>query len=134
MRQRGNKDFSVEVDGLGRFFFARRTMQDTFAIRGEYAALTSGNYDAEGNYADSTALAFITLKSLMVSAPADFVLDADPLVDDDAEGRTIKVFMALRHKEQSFRPAPKASEPGSGQGAGGELGGVVSPEVQPPAD
>ena len=134
MRAQGNKDFAVEVEGIGRFFFGRRTMQDTFRIRGEYAALTSGNYDAEGNFGDLTALAFITLKTLMVSAPGDFTIDADPLLDDDAEERSFKVFMALREKEQSFRVAAKAAKSAIGASAGADVGGLVPEQVQPAAD
>jgi hypothetical protein len=109
MRTAGNGDFPVEVEGMGRFIFARKTMRDVYAIRGEYAAVTSNNFTEEGGFADIGALAFITLNRLMVSAPSDFDLAGlDPVTDDDAEPKIVKVFLALREKELSFRPQPKA--------------------------
>lgn len=135
MRSQGNNDFAVEVDGLGRFYFGRRTMQDMYRIRGEYSSMTSGNFDENGNAADFSAMGFITLKALMVSAPVGFDIDAlDPLTDDTAEDKVVRVFVALRSKELSFRAQPKAAQQEAGQGSGVELGGVVSGEVQPPAD
>lgn len=116
MRTAGKDDFAVDVDGLGRFTFARKQMRDVYAIRGEYAATTANNFTEEGGFADLGALAFITISRLLVAAPAGFDLEnIDPLVDDDYETKIVKVFLALREKELSFRPQPKAEGAGEGQ-------------------
>lgn len=114
-RSAGPSDFHLDVEGVGKFVFARRTPRDVYRIRGEYANLTDGNYDADGNYADISALGFATIKVLMVSAPDGFSLDQlDPLVDEAWEEKVVKVFTSLREKELSFRPGTGAS----GQAAG----------------
>jgi len=116
MRTASNNDFPVEVDGIGRFMFGRKAMRDIYAIRGEYASTTGGNFTEDGAFADIGALAFITIGRLMVSAPAGFDLASiDPLVDDAAEEKIVKVFLALREKETSFRPQPKGDGPGAGE-------------------
>lgn len=115
MRTAGNNDFQVDVDGIGRFTFGRKTMRDIYAIRGEYAAVTANNFTDDGAFADIGAWAFITLGRQMVAAPAGFSLDIDPVLDDGAEEKIVKVFFALREKEQSFRPQPQSAVAGTGQ-------------------
>ncbi len=112
MRTPKDTDFALDVEGFGRFIFARRTKEDVFKIRARYAALTENHYTADGRVADFGALAIVTLQTLMVSAPDTFDLDAiDPLLDDDFDKDPLKVFEALRERELSFRPKPaKASE------------------------
>lgn len=111
-------DFTVEVDGIGTFIFARRQMRDTYRIRGEYNKLTGGNYDDDGNFNDLPALAHATLAVLMVQAPDGFDLDAlDPLTDDDCDTKIMKVFAALREKELSFRPGSRAGSEAQGAAA-----------------
>ncbi len=98
-------DFQVEVDGVGRFTFGRRTPRDVFRIRGEYDNLTGGNYGEGGQFKDWSALAFATIKVLAVQAPDGFDPDKlDPNVDDDWEAKLLRVFTDLREKELSFRP------------------------------
>jgi hypothetical protein len=75
-----------------------------FRIRGEYKRLTGCNYDADGNYADPSALAVATIGLLAVAMPDGFTLEPDPLLDDAWEERTFRVFTELRAKELSFRP------------------------------
>ena len=107
-------DFAVDVDQLGRFLFARRSVGDLFKIRGRYNQVTDGHYDADGNMADIAALAFVTIQLLLVGGPDGFDLDhLDPLVDDDYENKLITIWRALRDKELSFR---------SGQDKGGKEG------------
>jgi len=118
-RQASKSDLVVDVDGIGRFVFARRTMRDKFGIRGAYAALTSANYDAEGNTADIGALAFCTINHLLVSAPAGFSLE---VLDPDAdEEKLTKVFLALREQEGSFRKEPAPGVQGGREEPGAEL-------------
>lgn len=103
-------DFTVEVDGLGTFVFGRRSTMDVYKIRGRYNALTEGNYAADGTMHDLGALGYVTLQTLLVSAPECFNLASlDPLMDDDFDEKIMKVFSALRAKELSFRPGTKAA-------------------------
>ncbi|MFM0165768.1 hypothetical protein PQR39_35730 [Paraburkholderia sediminicola] len=116
MRTEKDSDFNVEVEGFGTFIFGRRTKEDVYKIRSRYNVLTEGNYEDDGSVADFGALGLVTLQTLMVSAPETFNLDAmDPLMDDDFENKIMKVFGALRAKEQSFRqkPAKGSKEQGS---------------------
>lgn len=134
-RAPGSNDFTVDVDGIGTFTFARRQMRDIYRIRGDYNKLTGGNYDEEGNYGDVSALAFVTLSLLMVAAPTGFSLSTlDPLVDDQCDEKVLKVFTALREKELSFRPRPAQAGEGGGEGAAQHVRAGVSAPVQPGAD
>jgi hypothetical protein len=104
MRKANGTDFHVDVDGVGRFTFGRRTMRDVFLIRSEYNRLSNGNYNAEGIPVDMGAWAVSTVFVLLVASPAEFDLGTiDPLTDDTWEEKTAKVFNALRDMELSFR-------------------------------
>ena len=104
MRKPSGTDIHVDVEGVGRFTFARRTMRDVFLIRSEYNRLSNGNYDADGIPVDMGAWAVATLFTLLVAAPPEFDLDkVDPLLDDTWEDKTAKVFTSLRDMELSFR-------------------------------
>jgi hypothetical protein len=76
-----------------------------FKIRSRYNALTEGNgYNEDNKVNDYGALGLVTLQTLMVGEPEAFGLESmDPLMDDDFEEKIMKVFTALRVKEQSFR-------------------------------
>lgn len=109
MRTPNDTDFNVDVEGIGRFVFARRTMSDNPKIRSRYNVLTEGNYSPEGFMWDTFALGLVTLQTLMVSSPDTFNIDAlDPLMDDDCEKTVVKIAAALYAKEQSFRRQPTA--------------------------
>lgn len=119
MRAPGPGDFSVPVDGVGDFTFARRSMRDVFRIRGEYNSLTGGFYGPDGEFADVSALAFATLAVLVVAQPPGFDFTRlDPLVDDECADKVLKVFAALREKELSFRPGSVAPVEAQSQGVG----------------
>jgi hypothetical protein len=133
-REAKESDFHVDVDGIGQFMFARRTMKDQYMIRGEYARLTGGHYDDEGRIADMSALGYATLTVLLVEGPKSFDVAAlDPLLDDDFDKKILKIYSALRAKELSFRPGPATAGEGAGAGNGEHVRPVVPPEVQPPA-
>lgn len=105
MRIARENDFNVDVEGFGVFVFGRRTKEDVYKIRSRYNVLTEGFYDAEGNCADIGALGFVTLKTLMVSAPEGYSPDElDPIMDDEFDKKIMKIYSALRAKELSFRP------------------------------
>ncbi len=119
-------DFTVDVDRLGRFTFARRTIGDQFKIRGRYNQITDGFYDADGNMADMSALAYVTIQTLLVSAPSGFDLDAlDPLIDDEFETKIVAIWRALRQKELSFRPQPNQGSEAAGAAACEHVSPVV---------
>jgi hypothetical protein len=104
MRTSSDTDFNVDVEGIGRFVFARRTISDNPKIRSRYNVLTEGNYSPDGMMWDAFALGLVTLQTLMVSSPDAFNLDTlDPLMDDDCEKTVVKIVAALYAKEQSFR-------------------------------
>jgi len=126
-RQAHATDFAVDIDRLGRFIFARRSIGDQFKIRGRYNQVSEGFYDADGNMADLAALAFLTIQILLVSGPDSFDLDAlDPLVDDEYEHKIFAIWRALRDKERSFRPQPHQGGQESGPGTGAHPSTVVS--------
>lgn len=117
-RKPTSTDFAVDVDGIGRFMFARRTMRDTYRIRGEYGQMTGGNYDADGAMVDISALGYATINALLVSGPNDWSLDdMDPLLDHEPEEQIMKVFTALREKELSFRRGSAPDVQAEGEGA-----------------
>jgi hypothetical protein len=119
MRTANETDFNVDVEGIGRFVFARRTIADGPKIRSRYNVLTEGNYSPEGRMWDTFAFSLVTLQTLMVSSPDTFNLDAlDPLMDDDCEKTVVKIASALLAKEQSFRRKSEQGSEGAGEGAG----------------
>lgn len=104
-RSKAPGDFDVEVEGVGRFIFGRRTPRDVFTIRGEYNRITGGNFTEDGMFADMAALAFVTIKQLAVEMPDGFDPERlDPVMSDEWEPKLIRVFGELRAKELSFRP------------------------------
>lgn len=128
-------DFQVDVPGLGTFTFARRTQRDVYRIRGEYNKLTGGNYDDDGNFGDLPALAYVTVGTLVVEQPAGFdFARLDPLLDEACDEKVLKIFMALREKELSFRPGAGAGVQGAGAGDGEQLRAGVPAPLQPAAD
>jgi len=127
---------AVPVEGLGQFLFKRRAMRQEMAIRVEQARLTEGVSLDE--FTELYFEAFATLKVLLVEAPeasglASHELDGLDPFDDDSYAKVLKVWRALRQKEETFRRARKAV-PGDGEGVGGDVRPLVSPDLQPGAD
>lgn len=111
-RSASEKDFTVEVEGIGAFRFGHRKMADHLKIEVEYARITEGV--APTPWLDQLATWMATLKVLAVRVPEGFDLDElDPL-DDATYKKISKVFLALREKEGSFRPGLAATVQGSG--------------------
>jgi len=102
-----DSDFPVDVDGIGRFKFARRTLKDRYQIRTYYGQLTNDHWQEDGSVGDMEAFMHATIHVLVVEAPPDFSIDElDPLLDDDIQKKIEAIFLALRQKELSFRPQP----------------------------
>lgn len=98
-------DFPIEIDGIGRFKFARRTQKDRYLIRTYYGQLTNDHWQEDGSVGDMEAFMHATIHVLVVEQPDGFSIDElDPILDDDIQKKIENVFMALRQKELSFRP------------------------------
>src|SRR5207248_4244523 len=77
-------DFSLDVSGVGRFTFGRRTQKDKYLIRSQYSQLTNDYWKEDGQPGDMEAWMHATIAVLMVKAPDAFSLDnLDPLLDDE---------------------------------------------------
>jgi hypothetical protein len=117
MRAAQSTDFSVDVENIGRFTFARRKMGDVGKIRSRYNVMTEGNYTPEGYIADMTSWAIVTLQTLTVAQPDSFNIDnLDPLEDPDCEKKVTSIYNALRNMEDSFRPKPAQASEVAGEG------------------
>lgn len=127
------QQFPVEVEGIGVFMFARRTMRHEFKIQAEYSRLTEGVDTPTANL-EYIAGVFSTLRVLTVQAPDGWSLDAlDPLEQEDFE-KVMLVHSALRAKEGSFRRKKAAGGAGAGQADGGHPGLPLSPPLPAAAD
>ena len=105
-------DFSVDVEGVGRFIFGRRKMADEMKIHVEYARMTEAVEPTP--WLDSVATWLATLKVMTVMAPADFALDdLDPL-DDEVYAKLMRTCLALAEKERSFRRKPNEESQAGG--------------------
>lgn len=106
-------DFTVSVEGVGTFTFARRTMRDEIDVQREYASILDGVQPTEWLAAVAGWLS--TLRILTVRAPQDWDLDGlDPL-DPSSYKKLRDVFNALSTKELSFRPGSAVAGETSGE-------------------
>lgn len=118
-------DFSVDIDGIGTFTFARRRMADELKIQVEYARILDGVKPTE--WLDLIAGWKSVLKVLTVRAPEDWGVDifGNPTSDiDEMDPQDPVVYerlglvnMKLAEKERSFRPRNGEASERSGQGA-----------------
>lgn len=110
-------DFTIDVDGMGRFTFGRRTQRDKYKIRGLYAEMTNANWLPDGSPGDMEAWFHANVEVLAVEFPDNFSLEKlDPLTDKESDERLMQIYLALREKELSFRPKPAPDSTGSSQG------------------
>src|SRR5262245_18979190 len=99
-------DYTVPVDGVGTFTFARRTWTDEIAIQVEYARILDGVPPTP--MLDMLANWQSLFKVLMVRAPASWDLDAlDPL-DPDTFDQLKRLYDEVAKKEVTFRAKPVA--------------------------
>ena len=133
MHAPGATDFYVEVEPIGTFTFAKRTMRDELRILAEVSRLTEG---VESPTAQLSVLAgwLAPLKVLTVRAPEGWDLETlDPL-DPESYQKLIKVYGALRDKEGSFRRGTSGDGEGGGAKDGEKPGVLVPAKTQPGAD
>jgi hypothetical protein len=126
-------DFFVDVPNVGTFSFAKRMLRDELRIAAEYSRLTEG-VETPTSWLETVAGWIAALKTLTVTAPTGWDIDAMDPLDQETYGKLAAVHMALREKEHSFRSgAAKAGQ--APRPADGEVPGVlVPPKVQPGAD
>lgn len=94
--------YTITVDGVGTFTFAKRSMRSNLAIAAEYSRLTEG-VENPVPFLDTVATWMSTLKVLTVAAPDGWVLDDMDPEDEDTYTKLGRVYGALRNKEGSFR-------------------------------
>lgn len=128
--------FVVKVEGLGTWTFRHRNLRDEISIQAKFDALVEG-IAAPSNYLDVLATALSTYQVLAVTWPEGWspqeVAEMDAVMDDRiADLRRVHGAFCLR--EDEFRPDGKRRYAPKGPGDMQEPGGVVSPEIQPPAD
>jgi len=126
-------DLHVEVDGIGRFIFAQRTMRSEMRISAEYSRLVDG-VDTPVQFLRVTADAMATLKVLTVEAPEGWDLEAMDPLDEQSYLKLLQVHSALREQEEIFRGKSRQGVKTSGESDGGDAGTVVSKDVQATAD
>lgn len=126
-------DFTVELEGVGSFRFARRTFGDRIKIRGEVARLSRGFGDDLDAVAEVTILA--VYKTLLVSCPPGWEdMESIDLVDRPAtEEQAWQLFMKLQQAEERFRQGRDSARKEGGQGDSAVDTVLVPPALQPAA-
>lgn len=106
-RTPADTDFHIDIEGIGNFVFARRTMRDELRIATEYSRLTEGVLTPTP-WLSSVAGWIATLKVMTVSAPDGWDLEGMDPLDEAVYGRIGRVNTELRIKEGHFRKAKGA--------------------------
>jgi hypothetical protein len=126
-------EFTLTVDGIGAFTFARRNMRRELSIGAEYSRIIEG-VPTPTPWLDTIAGWISALKVLTLKAPEGWDIDElDPL-DDESYSKLLKVHAALRAKEGSFRRKSDEKIETGGSGNGNIDGILVQAAVQPSAD
>ena len=125
-------DFTITVDGVGPFTFARRLMRDELSIAAEFSRICEG-VETPNEFLLTVGSWMATLRVLTVHAPDGWDLDAMDPLDNETYARLFKVYSALRAKEGSFRRKSAAGK-GDGAGVGQDAAVLDPPQVQPAAD
>ncbi|WP_441280566.1 hypothetical protein [Tardiphaga sp. 862_B3_N1_1] len=100
-------DFTVPVEGVGKFVFAKRTMADEIAIQREYSGMLQGVEPTQ--QLDNLASWMAVLRTLTVRAPEDWDIDEMDPLDPETYEKLLKVFTAVREAENSFRRGKKVA-------------------------
>lgn len=124
-------DFTVTVDDVGSFTFAKRTMADEIKVQVEYARLIEGV--APTDWLAAVCGWIAALRVLTVRAPDGWDLDEMDPLDNGTYARLNRAYEALTTKERSFRSRPGTGVQGAGAGSVPDAGVQVSPQVQPDA-
>ena len=113
MREPSSNDFPVDVEGLGTFKFARRTIPDALRIRGLFSEFSVNEQDLE---LVGAANAYATVCVLCSGTPDGFgeFDDYDLISDADGLQKLFRVYEALVAKEDSFRQRGQKTGAGAG--------------------
>ncbi|ECB1886238.1 hypothetical protein IAJ44_004294 [Salmonella enterica] len=129
MRRSLPTDFFENIDGIGRFRFARRKMADELQIQRLYAEYAGG---VEPTVWLATLAEYLsTLRVLIVEAPESWDLDSMDPLDDDTYKKISRVFVALREREETFRAGAGNNGKGERQEDAEHGRSLVSPDVPP---
>jgi hypothetical protein len=113
------KPLHVDVEGIGAFAFAGRTLRDELRINAEIERLTEGQEEVSTGFRNLCYMV-AALKVLTVSAPDAWrLLDADAL-DPETFARIGRVYGGLREAEERFRQGGATQPAGAGTGAGAD--------------
>lgn len=115
-RTRQITDFTVTVEDVGVFTFAKRRMIDELKIQAEYAKIIDGATPTD--WLATLAGWKATLDVLTVAGPAGWNIDEMDPLDPAVYAKIKRVYDALTEKERSFRL--QSSEAGKSRGAGAE--------------
>lgn len=102
--------FIEPVEGIGTFTFTKRRMREQFRVEAEFARLTEGAPVAAD--VSSLAMSVACLRVLTVEAPEGWNLDEMDPEDGDTYSKILRVYGALRAREDAFRAKPKAASEG----------------------
>ena len=105
-----NTDFTVTVDGVGRFTFGQRKMRDELAIQREFARIIDGVEPTA--FLQAVGGWISALKVLTVSAPEGWDPDEMDPLDDATYSKLRRVYEALIEQERSFRPSKSETSEG----------------------
>lgn len=132
MRPQQPNDFFEDVEGIGRFRFARRKMNDEIKIQRLFSDYTGGVNPTAWLLTLGEYLS--TLRVLTVESPEGWDMDnMDPL-DEETYEKIGRVFVALREREETFRGKPRTNGQGQGPQDAEHGGSVVSTDVPPAAE
>ncbi len=116
MKQAKDTDFTVSVEGVGDFRYARRTLGDNLKIRSEFLRLLDGMAPDADQELSLFSNVFATHRVLCVSAPGGWE-DLASLGEGQDGGNIMKV-LALWDKigeaEYSFRQGPNSKSKEAG--------------------
>lgn len=128
-RQPKANDYYIDVNGIGRFRCARRSLSIEVEVQREYASMAGGV--APTAWLMTLAEYLSTLRVLIVDAPEGWDMEnMDPL-DDETYQKLGRVFAALREREETFRGKPRTAGQAESPANGEHSGSVVSPDVPP---
>lgn len=131
-------DFFIEIDGVGRFRFSRKTYGAQIKIDAEISRILGPNMDLSDSTMGLHAMLMGHYKALMVECPPgwenleELNLDEDPTLDQ----KILEVYFELRRKLDSFRKSTGNNPAGQGAGAGDAQHDRVlgASQVQPAAN
>jgi hypothetical protein len=134
-RKAQESDFTLDVEGVGKWRFARRNLGDAIRIKQRCVEIAgiAGQIDAELSWWANTVA---TVEVLMVASPPGWegdLQEIDMFGGDDKIGQLIKVWEALLEKENTFRGVNGQARTAGGARDGGPGAVLVPTEVQPAA-